>query len=421
MAINPKPAPAVEPAPEPATEPAAGPLDGVRILDLTAVVMGPFATQMLADLGATVIKVEPPQGDNIRHVGPMRNKGMGHIYLHAGRNKQSIVLDLKTAVGKQALLDLAVTCNGLMYNVRPQAMARLGLSYEALKAVRPDIIYVGCYGYGEGGPYAGKPAYDDLIQGAASVPSLSLMQGSTVPRYAPVTLGDRSVGLNAAIAMCAGLYYQKATGLGQAVEVPMFECLSQFVLGDHLGGRTFEPRVAGYPDAGYARMVSPDRRPYATTNGYVCVLVYNDKHWASFFDLIDRQDLKKDPRFDTHSHRAENIDAVYAFVAQVMQTRTTQDWLSALEAADIPAMPLHTPDSLVDDKHLQASGFFKEVDHPSEGKLTLMNPATSWSETPLSIRHLPPTLGQDTAAVLRAIGYTDTQLEALNAKNPLRS
>ena len=407
MAINPKPV--------------TGPLHGVRILDLTAVVMGPFATQMLADLGATVIKVEPPQGDNIRYVGPMRNKGMGHIYLHAGRNKQSIVLDLKTAVGKQALLDLAATCNGLMYNVRPQAMARLGLSYEALKAVRADIIYVGCYGYGEGGPYAGKPAYDDLIQGAASVPSLSLMQGSTVPRYAPVTLGDRSVGLNAAIAMCAGLYYQKATGLGQAVEVPMFECLSQFVLGDHLGGRTFEPRVAGYPDAGYARMVSPDRRPYATTNGYVCVLVYNDKHWASFFDLIDRQDLKKDPRFDTHSHRAENIDAVYAFVAQVMQTRTTQDWLSALEAADIPAMPLHTPDSLVDDKHLQASGFFKEVDHPSEGKLTLMNPATSWSETPLSIRHLPPTLGQDTAAVLRAIGYTDTQLEALNAKNPLRS
>ena len=411
----------INPAPTTAPPPSTGPLDGVRILDLTAVVMGPFATQMLADLGATVIKVEPPQGDNIRHVGPMRSKGMGHIYLHAGRNKQSIVLDLKTPSGKQALLDLAATCNGLMYNVRPQAMARLGLSYEALKAVRPDIIYVGCYGYGEDGPYAGKPAYDDLIQGAAAVPSLSLMQGSTVPRYAPVTLGDRSVGLNAAIAMCAGLYYQKTTGLGQAVEVPMFECLSQFVLGDHLGGRTFEPRVEGYPNAGYARMVSPDRRPYATTDGYVCVLVYNDKHWTSFFDLIDRQDLKTDPRFDTHSHRAENIDAVYAFVAQVMQTRSTEDWLSALELADIPAMPLHTPDSLVDDKHLQQSGFFTEVDHPTEGRLTLMNPATKWSGTPLSIRHLPPIIGQNTAEVLRAIGYTDSQLEALNAKNPLRS
>lgn len=397
-----------------------GPLDGVRIIDLTTVVMGPYATQLLGDMGAQIIKVEPPSGDTIRHVGPMRNPAMGHIYLQAGRNKESIVLDLKQAAGKQALLDLAATANALIFNVRPQAMARLGLDYAAVKAVRPDIIYLGCYGYGEDGSYAGKPAYDDLIQGAAAVPSLSLMQGNDVPRYAPVTLGDRSVGLNAALALVAGLYYQKATGQGQSIEVPMFECLSQFVLGDHLGGRTFEPRVAGYPNAGYARLISPDRRPYQTQDGWVCTLIYNDKHWHAFFDLLGRSELKQDSRFDTHSHRADNIDVVYAFVAQQIKTRTTAQWLSALEAADIPAMPLHTADSLIDDPHLQSKQFFTQHQHPTEGQITLMQPTTQWSETPLSIRKLPPTLGQDSRTVLRDIGYSDHQIEALIAAGVTR-
>jgi crotonobetainyl-CoA:carnitine CoA-transferase CaiB-like acyl-CoA transferase len=392
-----------------------GPLDGVCIIDLTTVVMGPYATQMLADMGARVIKVEPPSGDTIRHVGPMRNPAMGHIYLQASRNKESIVLDLKQAAGRQALLALVAKANAFIFNVRPQAMARLGLDYASVKAVRPDIIYVGCYGYGEDGTYAGKPAYDDLIQGAAAVPSLSMMQGSQVPRYAPVTLGDRSVGLNAALALVAGLYYQKSTGQGQAIEVPMFECLSQFVLGDHLGGRTFEPRVAGYPNAGYARLVSPDRRPYQTQDGWICTLIYNDKHWHSFFDLLGRGELKQDPRFDTHSHRADNIDQVYAFVAQQIKLNSTAFWLKALEVADIPAMPLHTADSLIDDPHLNSKAFFTQHQHPTEGTITLMQPTTQWSATPLSIRSLPPNLGQDSAAVLREAGYSDTQIAALIA------
>lgn len=392
-----------------------GPLAGVRIIDLTSVVMGPYATQMLADLGAQVIKVEAPSGDNIRHVGPMRNPGMGHMFLHAGRNKESIVLDLKHPLGKQALLDLAAQSNALIYNVRPQAMARLGLSYEALKAVRPDIVYCGCYGFGESGSYAGKPAYDDLIQGAAAVPSLNMQQGSDIPRYAPVTLGDRSVGLNAALAMVAGLYHQKANGQGQSIEVPMFECLSQFVLGDHLGGRTFEPRVPGYPDAGYARLVSPDRRPYATSDGYVCALIYNDKHWHAFFELIGRADLKTNPRFDTHSHRADNIDEVYSFVAKTLVNESTEHWLKALDEADIPCMPLHTIDSLIDDPHLSSREFFTTFEHPTEGQITLMNPTTTWSQTPLSIRKLPPNLGEDSVSVLKDIGYTEQQINELLA------
>jgi crotonobetainyl-CoA:carnitine CoA-transferase CaiB-like acyl-CoA transferase len=400
----------------PSDSPVTGPLHGVRIIDLTSVVMGPYATQLLADMGAQIIKVEPPAGDNIRHIGPMRNAGMGHMYLHANRNKDSIVLDLKQPLGKQALLDLAASANGLIYNVRPQAMARLGLSYEAIKQVRHDIVYVGCYGYGEDGSYAGKPAYDDLIQGAAAVPSLSMQQGSTVPRYAPVTLGDRSVGLNAALAMVAGLYCQKTTGQGQAVEVPMFECLTQFVLGDHLAGGTFEPRLPGHEQPGYARLISPDRRPYQTQDGWICALIYNDKHWHAFFDLLGRGELKQDPRFNTHTRRAENIDAVYAFVAQQLKEHTTEHWLATLKSADIPAMPLHTIASLIDDEHLNSKAFFQQYEHPSEGRLTLMQPTTKWSQTPLSIRKLPPQLGQDSHAIFRGIGYTQTQIETLIAQ-----
>lgn len=402
------------------TNKATGPLDGVVILDLTAVVMGPFATQLLADLGARVIKVEPPQGDNIRQVGPMRSANMGHMFMHAGRNKESISLDLKHPLGKQALLDLAKTANALIYNVRPQAMARLGLSYDDVKAVRPDIIYLGCYGYSELGEYAGRPAYDDLIQGAAAVPSLQLMQGSDKPRYAPVTLADRSVGLNAALALAAGLYYQKATGKGQSIEVPMFECLTQFVLGDHLSGRTYSPPIAGQEKAGYARLISPDRRPYATADGYICALIYNDKHWQSFFKLIQREDLLRDPQFDTHTHRAENIDAVYAFVAQTLAQRTSAQWLAALNLADIPCTPLHTPDSLIDDPHLQSIGFFQRFTHNTEGEVTLMAPATRWSETPLSIRKLPPQLGEDSVSVLQKLGYSAEQIAQLLAAGVLK-
>jgi len=388
----------------------AGPLQGVRVLDLTAVVMGPYATQILADLGADVVKVESPQGDNMREVGPMRNPGMGHIYLHANRNKRSIVLDLKQPAGRDAALRLAEKSDVLVFNVRPQAMARLGLSYEDVKKVNPRIIYAGAVGYGEGGPYSGKPAYDDLIQGAAAVPALTQMSGADLPRYAPVTLADRSVGLNVAIAINAALYYREKNGRGQSIEVPMFESLVQLVLGDHLGGLSFEPPIG---EAGYARLLAEHRRPYATSDGYVCVLIYNDKHWKSFFDLIGKPELKTDPRFRSHTERAANIHAVYAFVAEIMQTHSTAHWLQALEGADIPVMPMHTPDSLVHDAHLEATGFFQTVDHPTEGRLRMMRPPLRWSEGPLAIRSLPPTLGQHSAEVLRSAGYSDADIATM--------
>lgn len=228
-----------------------GPLAGIRILDLSSVVMGPYATQILGDLGADVIKVEPPSGDNMRAVGPMRNPGMGVLYLHLNRNKRSVVLDLKTEAGREACLRLAEKADVLLYNTRPQAMARLGLDYNSVAAVNPAIVYVGAYGFGNAGPYAGRPAYDDLIQGMTALPSLYQRNSGDIPRYAPLTLADRAVGMQVAIAMLAGVIEARQSGRGQAVEVPMFEAMAQLVLGDHLGGHTFEP-IEG--DTGYVKL-----------------------------------------------------------------------------------------------------------------------------------------------------------------------
>ncbi len=390
-----------------------GPLAGVRVLDLTTVVMGPYATQILGDMGADIVKVESPAGDNMRWVGPAKNPGMGHIYLHANRNKRSLVLDLKQAEGREAILKLAAVSDVLVYNVRPAAMVRLGLSYDDVKAANPKIIYVGAFGFSEDGPYAGRPAYDDLIQGAAGIPSLSLAQGGEVPRYAPVTLGDRSVGLQTVIAITAALFHAERTGIGQAVEVTMFESLSQFVLGDHMGGKTFEPPL-GPP--GYARLIAPHRRPYATRDGYLCVLIYNDKQWERFFEMIGRRDLLTDARFCNHSSRAAHIKEVYEFVAEVMKTRTTFDWMRVLDAGDIPATPMHTLDSLIDDPHLHAIGFFPEYDHPTEGRIRMTAPVGKWSETPPSIRSLAGRLGEHSCEVLGELGYSATEIDMMLAK-----
>ena len=392
---------------------AAGPLAGVRILDLSSVVMGPYATQVLADLGADVIKVESPAGDNMRAVGPMRNPGMGHIYLHLNRNKRSIVLDLKTPEGREACLKLAESCDALLYNIRPQAMARLGLSYEAVAARNPRIVYVGAYGFGEAGPYAGRPAYDDLIQGQTGIAALSAQQSGDVPRYAPLTLADRAVGLHVGIALVSAVLGARTLGRGQQVEIPMFEGMAHLVLGDHLGGATFEPPMG---PTGYARLLAPHRRPYATADGYICLLIYNDKHWRNFFALIGRPELSQDPRFCTHGARAAHISEVYAFVAEVIATRPSQDWLTELARADIPASQLYTIDGLLQDEHLTATGFIQEMDHPSEGRIRTTGTLGRYEGTPTSIRRPAPRLGQHSREVLAEAGYCQEQIDAMLAR-----
>ena len=387
-----------------------GPLDGVRVLDLTSVVMGPYATQILADFGADVIKVEPPEGDVMRHAAPMRSPGMGHIFLNANRNKRSIVLDLKKEAAHEACLALARRSDVLVYNIRPQAMARLKLSYEEVRAANPRILYVGAFGYSQRGPYAAKAAYDDLIQGAAGMPWLLKEAGAESPRYAPATIADRSVGLHVVNAVCAALYRREKTGVGQRVDVPMFESLLQTVLGEHMGGYTFEPQTG---DPGYARMLAKGRRPYETKDGYVCVLVYNDKQRRAFFELIGRQELLRDPRFSTQEARSRDFEAAYALVADEMKKRTTAAWIAALEAADIPVQRMNSLKDIVDDPHLAAIGYFRQVDHPSEGRIKSMAVPSEWSESKPEYRRHAPRLGEHTREVLREAGYDETAINRL--------
>jgi crotonobetainyl-CoA:carnitine CoA-transferase CaiB-like acyl-CoA transferase len=396
----------------------AGPLDGVRILDLTTVVMGPYATQILADLGADVVKVEPPEGDVMRHNAPMRSRGMGHIFLNANRNKRSAVLDLKQEAGRAACLALAKTADVLVYNIRPQAMARLKLGYEDLRAVNPRLLYVGAYGYSQRGPYAAKAAYDDLIQGAVGLPWLFREAGGESPRYLPAIVADRATGLQVANAVCAGLYRRERSGKGQRIDVPMFESLLPLVLGEHLAGETFVPPQGGL---GYGRMLAKGRAPYATKDGYVCVLVYNDKQWRAFFELIGRPELQHDPRYGTQEARSRDFEGAYALVAEEMRKRTTAEWLAALEAADIPVQRMNSLADILADPHLAAIGYFREVEHPTEGRLRSIAVPTEWSETPPQYRRHAPRLGEHTREVLREAGLAEDEIDRLIASGTARA
>lgn len=395
-----------------------GPLTGVRILDITAVLMGPYATQLLGDMGADIIKVEAPGGDTVRDIGPRRHDGMAGVFMQANRNKRSIVLDLKQPEGREALLRLVAEVDVLIYNVRPQAMARLGLDYAAVSAVNPEIIYVGVYGYGQSGPYAAKPAYDDLIQGAVALPTLALQAGSDVPRYVPSAMADRIVGMSAVSAVTAALYHRQRTGVGQSIDIPMFETMAQFVLGDHMGGLTFDPPTG---PAGYARLLNEHRKPYPTLDGFVCVMIYNDKQWRRFFELIGRADaFDSDPRLSTIGTRTEHIHELYRMVAEVIATRTSADWIELLESADIPVMPMHTIETLLEDPHLQAVGFFETLEHPSEGTIRSLGVPSTWSRTQPKVTRHAPRLGQHSAEILASLGYDPAQIAALATKGVTR-
>jgi crotonobetainyl-CoA:carnitine CoA-transferase CaiB-like acyl-CoA transferase len=390
-----------------------GPLAGVRVVDLTSVILGPYATQILGDLGADVIKVEPPEGDNIRHAAPMRNPGMGHIFLHLNRNKRSLVLDLKQPSGREALLRLAAKADVLVYNVRPQAMARLNLTYDDVRAVNPGIVYVGAYGFSQEGPYASKPAYDDIIQGMVSLPTLAKMAGADRPRFVPSTVADRITGLNAVNAITSALFYRERTGKGQAVEVPMFESLTQFILGEHMAGETFDPPLG---PMGQPRLLAKYRNPYETRDGYLCLLIYNDKQWRNFFRLIGREDmLQNDPRFATQTSRSSHFDEAYEFVAQHIRTRTNAEWLAALSEADIPVMPLNSPEDLLDDEHLNAIGFFQTIEHPTEGAIRSMAVPSRWSDSPPGPARHAPRLGEHSVEVLGEAGYSAAEIEDMLA------
>jgi crotonobetainyl-CoA:carnitine CoA-transferase CaiB-like acyl-CoA transferase len=373
-----------------------GPLAGVRILDLTTVVMGPFATQILGDLGADVIKVESTHGDSMRLIGPWRHFGMGPMFLQANRNKRGVVLDLKTAEGKARAFALAERADVFVSNVRPQGMQRLGLDYESIRAVNPRIIYCSAVGYGSGGPDAGKAVYDDLMQAASGIAGL-FKSVDGAPRYAPVNLCDRVVGLYLVNALTSALYYREKTQRGQVIEVPMFETMTQFVLADHIGGGAFVPPEG---PMGYRRLLSRTRGPYATRDGHLSLVVYTDKHWRAFTAFVGCPALlDTNPLFASQESRTINAEEVGRFLESHLTTKSNAEWLEALHRIDIPACPVNSIQDLFEDPHLKAVDFFSEVQHPTEGELKTCRFPVRFSASPASVQRLAPTLGEHNAQI----------------------
>ena len=394
-----------------------GALDGIRVLELTSVVLGPWACQLLADMGADVIKVEPPYGDSNRSLGASHNPGMAALYLTCNRNKRGVVLDLKQKAGREAALRLARRADVLVHNNRPGVMARLGLEYDDVKEVNPRIIYCGTYGYGKGGPYAARGALDDSIQSVSGLAMLHAMVQDE-PRYAPSVIADKTTAITVVYGVLAALFHRERTGEGQELEVPMFETMVSFVMAEHLWGQVFDPPLG---TAGYKRLMSRHRKPYKTLDGYIAVLPYLDRHWDVFCTRAGRPELIGDERFRTLSDRVRNIDDTYAETARILATRTTAEWMELFEGSSVPVNAVNSLDDLQSDEHLQAVGFWSEMDHPTEGKLRMPGFPVNFSATPASVRRHPPNLGEHSVEVLREAGYTSEQIAEMLAEGATRS
>ena len=388
---------------------AKGPLHGIRVLDLSSVILGPMAGQYLGDMGADVIKIEGPEGDVTRTIGPRRNEGMGSLYLANNRNKRSIVLDLKTAPGQDALQRLAATSDVVLHSIRASAAARIGLSYAALSAANPRLIYCHVRGFQDDGPYGGRPAYDDIIQALSGLAMLQMIAAGQ-PRYIPSIIADKVTAVHAAYAIALALFHRERTGLGQEVGVPMLETMVAFNAHEHLGGAVFEPTVGRM---GYEPIRQGMRKPFATSDGFLCFLPYNDQHWKRFLGLIDRPDLAADPVFTTMRGRQANLGKVWEEVARQVARRSNAEWMTLLDGTDIPHSVLNELEDLLDDPHLAAIGFWQMADHPTEGMLRLpMNPILMQA-SPSAIRLLPPRLGEHTRDVLEEHGFAAEVIETL--------
>ncbi|HYD71476.1 CoA transferase [Azospirillum sp.] len=343
----------------------AGPLDTITVIDLSTVIAGPYAGHILGDLGARVVKVEPPAGDIMRAAGPARSPGMGAAFLNCNRNKESRVLDLKDGAQRDELLDMLGEADVLLHNMRPAAAERLGLGYEPVAARNPRLVYCAIVGYGQDGPYRDRPAYDDVIQAEAGWADLQARTGGE-PRYAPTIVADKTTGLYAVAAITAALLARTVSGTGQYVEVPMFEVMASFLAVEHLAGRTFRPPLG---PTGYGRVLSPHRRPYRTKDGYVCVMPYTAAHWRAFFAAAGRDDWASDAALGSDAARAAMIGTLYERLAECLAADTTGHWLALLRGLDVPCAPVNAIDDLLEDEHLTAVGFFQPTLHPSEGDI----------------------------------------------------
>ncbi len=386
----------------------AGPLSGVRVVDLTAMVMGPYCTQIMADMGADVVKIEPPQGDNTRFISVGPAPGMSGVFVNVNRGKRSAVLDLRTDEGTAALRALIESADVFIHSMRAKAIANLGFSYAEVAAINPAIVYTNCYGYSRRGPAADRPAYDDTIQAECGLPAVQ-EQLTGEANYVGTIMADKVAGLTALYATMMALFHRERTGEGQEVEVSMFETMASFMLVEHANGAMFDPPLG---PAVYPRTVAPNRRPYETKDGHIAALIYNDKHWNAFVGAVRPRWVEQDPTlYSTLERRAQQIDKVYGLVAETLKERTTEEWLALFEELEIPAAPIHTPDALFENAHLNAVGLFETVQTP-HGPVRFPGVPTWFSRTPGHVRGPAPELGADTAAVLDELGVRNTAAPA---------
>jgi formyl-CoA transferase len=391
---------------------AGGSLKGVRVLDLTSVVLGPLATQILGDHGADVIKIESIDGDTMRSNGVSRHKGMSSVFLAINRNKRSLAIDLKSPEGRSAVLEIAAKADIVVHNMRVPAIERLGFDYATIQALNPKVVYCAATGFGQDGPYRFKPALDDIIQAACGIASL-VGHASGKPDYVPSLLADKMAGLAVASAVFAAMFHRERTGEGQYVEVPMYETLVEFMLAEHMGGLAFEPPLG---DAGYPRIVSGGRRPVPTSDGFIAMLPYTPAHWRNLFVHLGRSDLLQ--QYDLSSSYEVNavVRNLYAAIELITPSKTTDEWLEICEKLDIPVTRIYEIAELPDHPHLRAVRLFELMDHPSEGRIRFVRPAAKFSASPQSVRRPAPLLGEHSAEILSEAGYSQTQIDALRQR-----
>ncbi|WP_027532809.1 CaiB/BaiF CoA-transferase family protein [Bradyrhizobium sp. WSM3983] len=385
-----------------------GPLSGIRVLDLTSVLFGPYAAQMLGDWGADVIKIEPPSGDTWRYTGVFRNRGMSGQFMAVNRNKRSLALDLKHPDGKAALAKLIPTVDALVTNVRPAAMARLGFGYEACAKLNPRLIYAAATGFGQDGPWAARPAFDEIIQAASGL--ASSIGSDEEPEFVPSLIGDKICAIAMVGAVSAALFRRERTGQGQMVEVPMLETIAGFNSTEMLGGHAFDPPIG---PTGYKRM--KNRRPVQTKDGWLTMLPYSGDNWSAFFDAVGRPELIEELGVRDPVLRSQNIDKVYDRMSEIGPTRTTAEWEELLLRLDVPHTAFARLTEIGDQPHLAAVGLFADIDHPTEGRIRQARPATKFSESPAGIHRMPPRLGEHSREVLREAGLSDAEIESLVA------
>ena len=395
---------------------ASGPLAGVKVLDLTSVLMGPYATQIFADLGADVIKIESPEGDTTRRLPPVLGPGQGAMFVNVNRGKRSMGIDLKSEAGRKIVLRLAETADVFIHSMRGAAIQRLGLDYAALKGANDKIIYANLYGFGRGGPYSDYPAYDDIVQGASGLAALQGRLTGGEPGYVASAVADKVAGLTGAYAVMAALFSRERTGMGQEIEVPMFETMAAFVMAEHLCGSVTEP-PSGPPE--YPRVTAPDRKPYRTRDGHIGLMIYNDKQWRSFFALIGNPEWSRDAMFATMTSRTENIQTVLGKLGDVIATRTTEEWMEAFRTAEIPAMPILSTSDLLEDAHLAATGFWHRADS-ALGPVRMPGIPTRFSGTPGKIGDIGPELGADNRGVLEEAGFSADEIAGLESAGVLK-